>query len=108
LRKSTDSEIQAALARLPMWRRAGDWLRTSYRFATLADAVAFTMQLATLAERQRHHPEWTVRYRVVDIATTTHDVGGISARCFTLAAAIAALAAEHGGTPESPAVPKLS
>jgi 4a-hydroxytetrahydrobiopterin dehydratase len=38
-----------------------------------------------MAERQNHHPEITLRWGQVDVAWTTHDVGGVSALDFELA-----------------------
>jgi 4a-hydroxytetrahydrobiopterin dehydratase len=47
--------------------------------------------VALLAEAQDHHPEWFNVYNKVDIALTTHDAGGLSARDMRLAKAIDAL-----------------
>jgi pterin-4a-carbinolamine dehydratase/cephalosporin hydroxylase len=91
------SEIDAALAQLPGWRRVGDGLCARYRFATFAAAVAFTQRLAAAAEELGHHPQWTVRYRVVDVVTTTHDAGGLTALDVELAARAGSLAATGGG-----------
>ena len=82
---ATDAEIAAALAALPGWSRHGNELRATYRFATFAAAVAFTQRIAEAAEQANHHPEWTVRYRNVDVRTTTHDAGGITGLDLALA-----------------------
>ena len=42
-------------------------------------------QVALLAEKMDHHPEWSNVYNRVDIELTTHDLGGISMRDITLA-----------------------
>lgn len=88
--------LAAALARHPRWRRDGDALVASFRLAGFRAAVAFTQAIADLAEAHDHHPEWTVRWRVVDVRTTTHDAGGLTARDVALAAAIDAAAAAAG------------
>ncbi len=90
---ATAAEIDAALAALPGWTRHGDELRASYRFATFAAAVAFTQRVAVAAEQANHHPEWTVRYRLVDVVTTTHDSGGVTQLDLALARTVHALAA---------------
>lgn len=82
------AELQALLAGLPAWRQSGKELRACWRFADFAAAVAFTMRLAELAEQQDHHPEWTVRYRWVEVMTTTHDAGGLTERDAQLARAV--------------------
>lgn len=94
-------QVDAALARLPGWRRVGELLRCRYRLPRFVDSVAFTGAIAELAERLQHHPEWRVAYRVVDLETTTHDAGGLSELDLQLAERIVALAREHGGEPES-------
>lgn len=82
------AELQALLAGLPAWRLTGKELRACWRFADFGAAVAFTMRLAELAEQHDHHPEWTVRYRRVEVMTTTHDVGGLTQRDAQLARAV--------------------
>lgn len=88
-----DAAAQALLAAHPAWRRDGAWLAASFRWPTFRAAVAFTQRLADAAEALDHHPDWTVRWRVVDVRTTTHDAGGLTARDAALVAAIDALAA---------------
>ena len=41
-----------------------------------------------MAEEANHHPDIDIRYSVVKLALSTHDVGGISEKDFALAAAI--------------------
>ncbi|MCL4141437.1 UNVERIFIED_CONTAM: hypothetical protein GTU68_057626 [Idotea baltica] len=45
-------------------------------------------QVAAIAEKQDHHPDWSNSYTKVDIWLTTHQFGGISERDFVLADAI--------------------
>ncbi|MCB9877889.1 MAG: 4a-hydroxytetrahydrobiopterin dehydratase [Planctomycetes bacterium] len=93
--------VHAALADLPGWSRVGEELRASWRFRSFAAAVAFTAALAELAEAQQHHPEWRVAYRRVDVATTTHDAGGLSRRDVELARAVSELARHADAEPAS-------
>ncbi|HZN39571.1 MAG TPA: 4a-hydroxytetrahydrobiopterin dehydratase [Planctomycetota bacterium] len=94
---ATQQQVAAALATLSGWRSDHGELRVSYRFPTFDAAVAFTLTIAAAAAAADHHPEWTVRYRVVDVATTTHDSGGITALDLDLARTIHALAAKARG-----------
>jgi 4a-hydroxytetrahydrobiopterin dehydratase len=48
--------------------------------------------VALIAESKNHHPEWFNVYNKVIVDLTTHDVQGISALDFELAAAANALA----------------
>lgn len=87
-----DDQARAALAtELPGWRIDGAHIRRSYRFHDFSQAWGFMNRVALLAEAQDHHPEWCNVYNKVDIALTTHDAGGLSARDVKLARAIDAL-----------------
>ena len=93
---ANDTEIDETLARLPGWRRTGALIRCSYRFPAFIAAVRFTERMAAIAEELDHHPEWTVRYREVDIVSSTHDSGGLTALDLTLARKLSELAAGSG------------
>jgi pterin-4a-carbinolamine dehydratase len=95
--------LSAALAELPGVRQLGDQLVARWRFVDFAAAVAFGARLAAIAAAQDHHPEWTVRHREVDFATTTHDASGITARDVVLATAAVAAAYELGARAVAPA-----
>ena len=57
-------------------------------FADFVEAFGFMTQVALIAERMNHHPEWTNVYNRVDILLTTHDADGLSERDAKLAEAI--------------------
>lgn len=76
----TDDEIAELCAAHPDWRLDGTVLRRSYVFADFRAAFAFMTHVALIAERQFHHPEWSNVYNKVELAITSHDVGGLSAR----------------------------
>lgn len=65
-------------------------LHKTFKFPDFITAFAFMSQVAMLAEKANHHPEWSNVYNRVEINLTTHEVGGISARDFDLALAIEA------------------
>lgn len=73
-----------------------DAIRKVWRFADFASAWGFISQVALLAERMDHHPEWTNRYNIVDVTLTTHDCGGLSDLDIAMARQIDRLA---GNTP---------
>ena len=90
------AEIDETLARLPGWHRVGALIRCRYRFAEFAGAVRFTVQMAEVADQIDHHPEWTVRYREVDVESWTHDSGGLTSLDLTLARKLSELANASG------------
>ncbi len=70
------------LAPLEQWHhdeRLGAISR-EFVFADFAQAFSFMTQLALMAEKNNHHPEWCNVYNRVGITLTTHDVDGLSRR----------------------------
>jgi len=45
-------------------------------------------QIAIIADKMDHHPEWFNVYNRVDITLTTHDAGGVTEKDVTLAKAM--------------------
>jgi 4a-hydroxytetrahydrobiopterin dehydratase len=82
-----------ALAELAGWNlvQGRDAIQKSFRFKDFNEAFGFMTQVALLAEKADHHPEWFNVYNKVDIVLTTHDADGLSARDVKLATAIDAL-----------------
>jgi len=54
-------------------------------FADFAQAFGFMAQVAVMAEKRDHHPEWRNVYNRVEITLTTHDAQGLSPRDLELA-----------------------
>ena len=55
-----------------------DAIRKVYHFGTFMEAWGFMSQVALLAEKMDHHPEWFNANNRVEIILTTHDAGGLS------------------------------
>jgi 4a-hydroxytetrahydrobiopterin dehydratase len=83
-----EAEIAALLEALPQWRRAGGTIERDFKFRDFSAAWAFMSQVALLAEKHDHHPNWSNVYNQVHIALSTHDAGGLTARDRALAEAI--------------------
>lgn len=81
-----DEDVEAGLARLPGWERAGDSIRRVYELPSFPDAVAFVQRVADAAEAADHHPDIDIRYRRVVLVLTTHSEGGLTAKDLALAA----------------------
>ena len=69
------AEIDAALAALPDWRLNAPDITAAFAFASFADAIAFIVQVALIAEAMNHHPEMRNAYNRVSFSFCTHDVG---------------------------------
>ncbi|MGK6318876.1 4a-hydroxytetrahydrobiopterin dehydratase [Sphingomonas sp. DT-204] len=89
----SEAERAEALDGLPDWDYDDerDAIRRRFTFDDFAEAFAFMTQVALMAEKADHHPEWANVYNRVDILLTTHDAGGLSARDIDLATAIDAI-----------------
>lgn len=87
------AEREDALEGLPEWDHddARDAITRSFTFDDFSQAFAFMTQVALLAEKADHHPEWSNVWNRVDILLTTHDAGGLSERDIEMAQAIDAL-----------------
>lgn len=92
LPKGTQKLEEAAARELqrevPEWVIEGDTLVRKLLFKDFAETIGFVNKLAALAESENHHPDFTVRYNKLEIATWTHDVNGLSENDFILAAKI--------------------
>jgi 4a-hydroxytetrahydrobiopterin dehydratase len=86
-------ERQAALAGLSGWSwdegRSG--IARRFEFGDFSEAFAFMTQVAMLAEKADHHPEWSNVWNRVDILLTTHSAGGLTAKDVDLAKSVDAL-----------------
>lgn len=71
-------ETQADAEAVTGWQVVGGKLHRDFRFASFVEAFGFMVQVALIAERLGHHPEWTNVYNRVAIDLSTHDRGGIT------------------------------
>lgn len=82
----------------PAWRVVGDRLQRRYAFTAFADAMAWAATLAPLADAEDHHPDLAIGWGRVDVTLTTHDVDGLSARDFIVAAKLDRAYATRGSS----------
>jgi 4a-hydroxytetrahydrobiopterin dehydratase len=86
----------AALARLPDWKKAQgerDAIARIYAFADFNAAFGFMTRAALWADKHDHHPEWSNVYNKVKVVLTTHDAGGVTQNDIDLAVFMDAAAA---------------
>jgi 4a-hydroxytetrahydrobiopterin dehydratase len=81
-------ELAAALAERPSWAVVDGRLHRELVFPGFPAAFACMTEVALAAERLDHHPDWSNVWNRVVIDITNHDSGGLTARCFQLAAAV--------------------
>jgi 4a-hydroxytetrahydrobiopterin dehydratase len=87
----------AAVKELHGWSEVEDRdaIRKVYHFGTFREAWGWMSQVALLAEKMDHHPEWFNVYNRVEVILTTHDAGGLSERDIRLAHAVDAIEPER-------------
>lgn len=67
------------------WRLAEGKISKVWTFKNFRAAFGFMTQVALLAERLDHHPDWSNCYNTVSITLWTHDAGGLTELDFKLA-----------------------
>jgi 4a-hydroxytetrahydrobiopterin dehydratase len=88
----SDSEIEAKLAELPGWERAGDAIAKELDRGDFVGSVKFVSALVEPAEAMNHHPDLEISWATVKVTISTHSESGLTAADFELAAKIDALA----------------
>lgn len=94
MHKLAPPDIQQLRAALPEWQFSearGGLISREFSFADFVRAFGFMAQVALVAEKLNHHPEWSNVYNRVAITLTTHDVQGLSTNDVDLAQQIDAL-----------------
>jgi len=74
----------------------GDWrldedghsIRRGFRFHDFAEAFAFAVRIAFIAEEEGHHPDITVGWGRCTVVLTTHAVKGLTRNDFIVAAKV--------------------
>ncbi len=94
MEKLSAETLESTLEALPGWVFKDEKLHRVLNFADFVEAFGFMTQVALVAERMHHHPEWCNVYKTVAISLTTHDAGGLTLKDVELAQAINRLLGE--------------
>jgi 4a-hydroxytetrahydrobiopterin dehydratase len=79
------SQIRAALATVPGWKKRGKTLTRTFQFKDFAAAMKFVNAVARRAEKAWHHPDIAICWNKVTLTLTTHSEGGLTEKDFELA-----------------------
>lgn len=60
-----------------MWKEEHHQLKRDLEFASFVEAFGFMSQVALVAEKMNHHPDWSNVYNKVSIRLSTHDAGNV-------------------------------
>lgn len=74
------------------WETNNNSLCATFQFKNFTTAFAFMTEVAFVAEKQNHHPNWSNVYNKVSFQLTTHDAGNtVTQKDYDLANAIDAI-----------------
>lgn len=93
------TQAATLLATLPDWAHDSqrDAISRTFRFQDFPQAFAFMTELAIMAEKRNHHPEWSNVYNRVTMTYTTHDANGLTQNDIDLARHADAVYARFAG-----------
>ncbi len=84
-RKLSSEEIAVKLGELEGWTTDGDTIKRRFEFKNFAESLEFVNKIGAIAEEADHHPDITFGWGYAEVATTTHDRGGVTDVDFALA-----------------------
>ena len=84
------AQRQSLITELSSWSLlpTRDALYQEFIFKDFLTAFEFMSQVAVVAEKMNHHPEWFNVWNKVQVTLSTHDSGGLTERDVALAHAI--------------------
>jgi 4a-hydroxytetrahydrobiopterin dehydratase len=59
------------------WKEESNSLIGHFQFDNFSIAFSFMTQIALLAEKMNHHPNWSNSWNKVEIRLSTHDAGNV-------------------------------
>jgi 4a-hydroxytetrahydrobiopterin dehydratase len=82
-------KVNELLKEVPSWSLNNNGhLSKRFEFKNFVEAMGFLNKVAKIAEKEGHHPDFSVHYRKVDFEIWTHAINGLSENDFILAAKI--------------------
>lgn len=86
----SDAEAAELLPKIPSWRKefhdGVEKLIREFNFLEFKDAFEFSYKIASLAEREGHHPAIVTEWGKVTVYWWTHKINGLHVNDFIMAA----------------------
>ena len=86
----SDAEIAHLQSQVPEWhvmeRDSIKRLERTFKFRNFTESLAFTNQVANIAEDQGHHPVLVTEWGIVSVTWWTHKIKGLHRNDFIMAA----------------------
>ena len=81
----TSKEVDSALKYLDGWIFSNNKIYKDFSFDTYLNGIEFVNSLAKIAEEKNHHPDLKVGWCRVEVIFTSHDQGGVTSDCISMA-----------------------
>ncbi len=94
--RQTLTENEIAGAGLDGWTFSDGALHARVTTGSFAAGLAIVNRIAEAADEANHHPDLDLRFPVLDVHLSSHDVGGVTARDLRLATRVSEFVAEAG------------
>ena len=85
------AQIAEQLTKIDGWRHRGNAIEKVFECKNFDGSIAFVNRIAAIANGLDHHPDIQISWGEVILTLSSHDVGALTERDFTLAAAIDAM-----------------
>jgi 4a-hydroxytetrahydrobiopterin dehydratase len=81
-------EAEKLAKEIPQWTLKEREIEREFKFKDFREAVHFVNKVSAIAEEEDHHPDIHILYNKVRLVLSTHKIGGLSKKDFSLAAKI--------------------
>ena len=85
----TEAEAKDQIGKLAQgWELKANEIQKLFTFKNFVESMTFVNKVADIAERNGHHPDFSISYNKVIITLTTHAINGLSINDFIVASKI--------------------
>ena len=81
----TAIQVSRHLKTVPNWSKRAQRILRTFKFEGFSESIDFVNRISRKAQKSNHHPDIDIRFNKVTLKLTTHDVGGITEKDFSLA-----------------------
>ena len=78
-------QINKSLKKINQWKFNDNMISRSFKFPSYMSGINFVHSLALISEKENHHPDILVGWCEVNVAFTSHDLGGVTEKCVKMA-----------------------
>ena len=73
------------------WVSVDNRIEKEFKFKNQTELAGFVLKVAKLSDEQNHHADMQIRYNVLVLSLTSHDVGAVTVRDHKMAELIDAV-----------------